>query len=106
MDQKKLKRFYKNVEAESLNDGFVIKLDGRQIKTPKRAELVLPCRPLAQQIANEWTAQEEVIDLLSMPLTRIANSALDHVRPNHAAISQEIVRYGRFRSHLLSRRKR
>jgi len=93
MDQKKLKRFYKSVEAESVNDGFVIKLDGRQVKTPNRAELILPCRSLARHIANEWTAQEEVIDLLSMPLTRIANSALDHVGPNHTTISQEIVRY-------------
>lgn len=93
MDQKKLKRFYKNVEAKRAGDGFVIELDGRQVKTPNRSDLALPTAPLAQQIANEWAAQIEVIELLSMPLTRIANSALDHVKPNHMSISQEVVRY-------------
>lgn len=93
MDQKKLKRFYKKVDAQSVSDGYIIELDGRQVKTPNRKALILPTAPLAQQIASEWASQAEVIDLLSMPLTRIANSALDHVGPNRTSVSQEVVRY-------------
>jgi len=72
-----LKRFYQEVTVGAVSDGFCLLLDGKPVKTPKRRGLVLPTRALADLIAGEWAAQGEVIKPEAMPLTRLANTALD-----------------------------
>ncbi|OYW83842.1 MAG: hypothetical protein B7Z22_11840, partial [Hyphomonas sp. 32-62-5] len=47
------KRFYKTAASEPLGDGWTIALDGRTIKTPARAGLVLPTQALADALAAE-----------------------------------------------------
>ena len=74
-----MKRFYKKVDLEDHLDGFTIHLDGRPVKTPGRNGLILPSRQLAQEIANEWGAQDEEIDPATMPITGLAQGALDQV---------------------------
>ena len=56
-------------------------LDGKPVRTPARSALVLPTLALAQAIAAEWDAQGELLDPNAMPLTRLANSAIDGVAP-------------------------
>lgn len=74
-----MKRFYKKVGLEDHLDGFTIHLDGRPVKTPARNGLILPSRPLAQEIVNEWEAQGEEINPVTMPLNSLATGALDQV---------------------------
>lgn len=74
-----LKRFYKAVEIGEVEGGWTLLLDGRAARTPTKNKLVAPTRAIAEGLAAEWAAQGEVIDPLSMPLTRLANSALDGV---------------------------
>ena len=71
-----MKRFYKEV---SIGDGFSILLDGKPVKTPMRKTLVLPTRALAEAIAEEWRKQGEKVDPFGMPLTKLANTAIDRV---------------------------
>ncbi len=73
------KRFYKTVGVEDGADGFRVVLDGRPVRTPLKAILSLPARPLADAIAEEWDAQTETIDIPSMPLAGFANAALDRI---------------------------
>jgi chaperone required for assembly of F1-ATPase len=87
------KRFYKAVAVEAEPDGFAIKLDGRGARTPGRKPLVMPTRALAEAVAAEWAAQEAVIDPGRMPLTRLANTALDGVGEAVAAVSGEVAKY-------------
>ncbi|GAB5489341.1 MAG: ATPase [Parasphingorhabdus sp.] len=74
-----MKRFYKKVELADHSEGFSVYLDGRPVKTPARNGLILPSRQLALEIANEWDAQDEEIDPVTMPLTGLAQGALDQV---------------------------
>ena len=75
-----MKRFYKEVAvADRQPDGFAIELDGRPVRTPLRKPLLVPGARLADAVAGEWGAQGETIELDSMPLTRIAATALDRV---------------------------
>ena len=83
------KRFYEAVATEARTDGWRILLDGRVVKTPKRADLLLPTEPLAEAVAAEWRAQGPQIDPASMPLTKLANSAIDAVTPNLAAVAED-----------------
>ena len=70
-----------------------VQLDGRAVRTPAKAELAVPSAALAQAIAAEWDAQGEHIDPTSMPLTRLANSAIDGVRRAQAEVRADIARY-------------
>jgi hypothetical protein len=88
------RRFYTEVTVGEAPQGWRILLDGRAVKTPERAELVLPTVPLAEAIAEEWRAQGAELHLASMRLTKIANTAIDAVRPNADAVAADIVTYG------------
>src|SRR5947209_3500811 len=87
------KRFYKDVAVLEEPNGFAIGLDGRKLKTPAKADLILPMRAAAEAIAQEWRAQNEDIDPRTMPLTRLVNSALDGVARGVPSVIADIVRY-------------
>ena len=89
-----MKRFYKEAAAVAANQGWSIELDGRPIKTPARQPLAAPTRGLAEAIAEEWRAQGDSIDPRSMPLTGLANAAIDRVAPDPAAFARDLARYG------------
>ncbi|MCB4770225.1 ATPase [Ancylobacter sp. Lp-2] len=88
-----IKRFYKEVSAVPGPDGFQVQLDGRPVRTPGRHPLSVPGEALAREIAAEWAGQGETIDPLSMPITRLVNSARDGVAGAMEAVGAEIVRY-------------
>jgi len=88
-----MKRFYKQVSVEPVEGGHAIRLDGRAVKTPERADLVLPTSALAHAIAAEWDAQIEEIDPRRMPLTGLANAAIDRVSPDTAAFARGLAVY-------------
>lgn len=88
------KRFYKEVAVDDAPDGFLIRLDGRELKTPSRGLFHLPSRELAEAAAREWDAQTTHIDPGAMPLTRILNTALDGVIHVKDEVRQEILAYG------------
>lgn len=90
----KPRRFYDGVEVVEASGGFLITLDGRPIRTPARAALELPSRALAEAVAEEWQSQGERIDPAAMPLTRLANTAIDRVHGNGAQVVAAIIAYG------------
>jgi chaperone required for assembly of F1-ATPase len=88
------KRFWKEATVEPSDTGFTVRLDGRAVKTPAKAPLVLPTRALAEAIAAEWEAQQGRVRPETMPCTRAANSAIDKVAPLRAEVIAELAGYG------------
>jgi chaperone required for assembly of F1-ATPase len=88
-----VKRFWKSVEVAKEGGGWGIKLDGRRIRTPAQAALMVPTEPLAQAMAEEWRAVESDVDPRAMPLTGLANAALDRVAPEVQAFAGGLARY-------------
>ena len=86
-----VKRFYK---AATVGEGRSILLDGRPVKTPGRQELALPSEALAEAVADEWNAQGERIDPRAMPLTGLANAALDRIAPDRTAFARGLAAHG------------
>jgi chaperone required for assembly of F1-ATPase len=84
------RRFYKDV---TVTDDLGIALDGRPIKTPTKAMLKLPTLALAEAVAAEWAGQGDKMDPASMLFTRLANTAIDRVRPERARIEAEVTEY-------------
>ena len=89
-----MKRFYKEASADRTPDGFRVLLDGKAVKTPGRRILLLPTRALAETIAEEWRAQGEDIIAASMPMLRLANTALDGVTNTRNEVIAAILRFG------------
>jgi chaperone required for assembly of F1-ATPase len=89
-----MKKFYKQASVQPAAEGFAIELDGRPVRTPGKAILALASRALADAIAAEWQGQEDTIQPESMPLTRLANSALDVVAANRVQVVETIAGYG------------
>lgn len=89
-----MKRFYKQAATAPVEGGYGIMLDGRPVRTPARALLVLPTAALADAVADEWNAQGDVIKPESMVFTGLANAAIDQIMPDPAAFAAGIAAYG------------
>ena len=88
------KRFWKEARVEETPGGLVVKLDGRDIRTPGKKPLIMTTRSLAEAVKEEWAAQGEKIDPETMPVTRTINSAIDKVAPQRASVIELIAAYG------------
>jgi chaperone required for assembly of F1-ATPase len=86
-----MKRFYKTV---SVTADRGIALDNRSVKTPAKAPLLLPNAALAEAVAEEWRAQEDVVNPHAMPITGLANAAIDRVAPDTARFAAGLAAYG------------
>ena len=89
-----MKRFYKGARSAPVEGGFGVFLDDRPVMTPGKRVLTVPRAALGDAIAGEWSAQEETVDPMSMPLTRFANTALDIVSERRDEVVAEIAGYG------------
>lgn len=94
MSDWKAKRFWKSAEVAEVDGAYAVLLDGRGVKTPAKRALHLPTRAMAQVIAAEWDAQEDVINPNTMPATKTANAALDKVTIQHGEVAQMLAAYG------------
>jgi len=88
------KRFWTSASVLAVAGGHTVTLDGRPVRTPAKAPLVLPTERLAAAIAAEWEAQQGEVKPALMPLTRTANAAIDKVAVMVPAVVEEIARYG------------
>ena len=86
-----MKRFWKQVSVDA---DRVVRLDDKPVRTPGRAALALPGTALAEAVADEWRAVGETIDPRAMPLTGLANAAIDRVAPDAAAFAASLASYG------------
>jgi chaperone required for assembly of F1-ATPase len=87
------KRFYSEVAVGTAGGGFEVRLDGRGVRTPQKAALILPNRALAEAVREEWAGQGEHVRPATMPLTSLACTAVDRVAPRRAEAAGEIVGY-------------
>lgn len=88
------KRFWKEASVVETAGGFAVELDGRRVKTPAKAPLVVPALEMGLAIAAEWEAQTESVNPSSMPCTRSANAAIDKVTYQHSEVATMLAEYG------------
>jgi chaperone required for assembly of F1-ATPase len=88
-----VKRVYKTVETHAVGDGWGVALDGRPLRTPAKRDLLVPSHRLAAAIADEWDAQENDLRPESMPLTRLATTAIDRTGDLRDKVVAEVANY-------------
>jgi chaperone required for assembly of F1-ATPase len=89
-DADAVKRFWKDVTVEANG----LSLDGKPVRTPGRVPLILPTAALAEAVAEEWRAVSDTLDPRAMPLTGLANAAIDRVGPARESFVADLARYG------------
>jgi chaperone required for assembly of F1-ATPase len=89
-----MRRFWNEVALVAADGGHDVHLDGKPVRTPGRAPLTLPNPALAEAVAEEWRGVGETIDPRAMPLTGLANAAIDRVAPDPAAFAAGLAKYG------------
>jgi chaperone required for assembly of F1-ATPase len=87
------KRFYKDVSVIAEAGGFGVSLDGKPLRTPANALLLLPAEKAARLVAEEFAVQVETIDPMSMPVYRLFNTAIDGVASDPQAVLEDILRF-------------
>ena len=89
-----MRRFWKEARAVRRDSGWTVELDGRPLRTPAKSELLSPSERLAEAIAQEWAEAGETVDPRAMPLTGLANAAIDHVMPDPDRFAANLATYG------------
>jgi chaperone required for assembly of F1-ATPase len=88
-----MKRFYKLATVVADADGFAVALDGRPLRTPGKRKLVVARRGLADAIAEEWNGQGDTVAPAGMRITRLVNTATDHVGAHRDDVRQAVARF-------------
>ncbi len=93
MKKQRPKRFYKKVDVVEEEGSFLLHLDGRTVKTPTRQVVRVKTESTARVLAAEWQAQQEFIDPMSMPVTRLVNTAIDGVAKDMQVVKEDVIRF-------------
>ncbi|HEU0066827.1 MAG TPA: ATP12 family protein [Sphingomonas sp.] len=89
-----MKRFWKDVTVGPQADGGRgILLDGRPVRTPGRLPLLLPTDALAALVAEEWRGVEGDVAPRAMPMTGLANAAVERIPAEHDRFAAGLARY-------------
>ena len=90
-----LARFYNDVSVAPEGAGYAVKLDGKPLRTPGGAGLVLSTVALAEIIAEEWRSQGDKVRPELMILTKLANTAIDRVAVHRQTAVAEVLQFAR-----------
>ncbi|MBI2740274.1 MAG: ATPase [Rhodospirillales bacterium] len=90
-----MKRFYKETAVDLGDGGHRVLLDGKPMRTPAKAVLVVPTRALAEAIAAEWDEVPDKADInvSHLPLTRLAATGHDRVTTQRARVIEDTAKY-------------
>ncbi|MBL6081623.1 chaperone, ATP12 [Belnapia sp. T18] len=93
-----MKRFWTSATTTPQPGGFGVSLDGKPVRLPGGAPLVVDRAPLAEAIAEEWSAAGGgapggEMSMNDMPLTRLVGTAQERIVPDPAAMIDGLARY-------------
>jgi len=90
-----VRRFYKHATAGQAEAGWQVLLDGKPMRTPAGAGLVLPTEALARAIAAEWDAVPDKAEIKTgrLPLTRLGATGTDRVTSQRSRVIADTAKY-------------
>ena len=89
-----MKRRYAVAAVVGSEGDYRIELDGQPVMTPAQQHLSVPSRPLGDAIAGEWDGQGDRIDPSTMPLMRLAATAIDRVAGDREDVVTGLLDWG------------
>lgn len=92
-----MRRFWTTTGVMEGDDGWLVLLDGRPMRTPGGALFRVPARAVAEAVAEEWAAAGEAgaeIRLADLVFTRMVATALDRIAPDPGPTIDALAKYG------------
>lgn len=93
----KLRRFWETVTVIHNDNGYQILLDKRPVKLPKKTELFVHNRLLAEKIAAEWekagSKKGDSFSFDDLPMTQIVGTMIEKITPERNTYIQAILPY-------------
>ncbi|MFL5254897.1 MAG: ATP12 family chaperone protein [Rhodopila sp.] len=93
-----MKRFWESAAIQGESEGYSIRLDGRPMRLPGGAVLMVRPKKLALAVAEEWQlaggAKGDEMSFDDTPLTRVAGTAQERIAPDPDPTVDAIARYG------------
>jgi chaperone required for assembly of F1-ATPase len=93
-----VKRFWDTASVQWTDTGHTILLDGKPMRLPGGAPLVISSARLARAIAEEWQVagggKGGEMSFKDTPLTRLAGTAMERIAPDPTVTVDAIARYG------------
>ena len=87
-----VRRHFKTAQARPADgESWLVTLDDRPLSTPRRRPFRLPSAALARAIAGEWNALTDRIAPERLPLTALANTAIDLVQGCEENVRAELL---------------
>lgn len=86
-------KFFTEAHVLSQGASAQLALDGKPMRTPRGHPLAVPTDALAAAIAAEWNALGDTIDPARLPLTRLANTAIDGLQENRVGVIADLKRF-------------
>ena len=80
------KRFWKEARVAEVDGGWTVTLDGRKVRTPAKADFVVPTRALAESCAAEWAARinsAQTTSVNSLAIDRSGSVLITHSKRQH-----------------------
>lgn len=87
------KRFWQTVTVDRSPGGYSLALDGKPLRLPSGAPLLLTHDALAQAVAQEWQVVPENYDQKHLGLTGLAGAAQERIRPNPGIVAATLALY-------------
>lgn len=88
-----MKRFYRIVTVDQIDQGFAVRLDNRMIKTAAGGPQIVPNLALAKALAAEWEAQGEALNRTLFRFRDLADYALDIVRAERVTAVSKLLAF-------------
>lgn len=95
MSRRTIAKFYRSASVAARNGGYAVLLDGKPLKTPGGNVLILPTEALAEAIAQEWREQDARVEPAKMPLTGLAQAAIDLLPARRREVVDHVLGFGR-----------
>lgn len=89
-----MKRFYADVSACPVGNGWQVQLDGRGVRTAGGLPQIVPTPALADLLAAEWRAQGDEIDPRTFIMRDMADYAIDLVARERPQTVAKLLTYG------------
>ena len=86
----KPKRFWKSAQVVAEGDAFTVTLDGRPIRTPGKAPLLMPSRAMAVAVAAEWDDQGATVAVDATHREDVASALVVHAEDLFVVLQAEL----------------
>ena len=84
---------FTDLELVTENGNLKVLLNGKQLKTPLRKNIVIPSEDIFKKIKKEFSKIKSEINYSDMPVFSMVLAIIDKIKPNRKNLHDELIKY-------------